>query len=354
MAKEVKSIAIDIGSKNIKIVKGILDKRGVVSVSDIIIEPTPEECVENGYIRKQTDLNLFLKGLIGKNELGKSRCYVTLRSSDIAAREITVPVIKGPKLNKLIKNEILTVFGNTADFYTDYAILGSDLVDYKNIYKIMAYATPKEMVIGAYDVLAGTDVLPVGLDVHRNVIRKIVKDKNVLINQEPIGEKCIILVDIGASYMDIDLVMNGSSVFKRSISIADDLSMAEDFDEGYESYSSLESYNPGGGYEGYVSTDNLDDYMYGNAGRTQVSPIFTKVSEELYKMIQFASSRQNGKPVSNVYLYGGNARIEGLDQYLSTSLEVGTERIFNVSNIELNAEAEISDVMIAAASLMRM
>ena len=355
MAKDIKSIAIDIGSKNVKIVKGHVDKSGAIVISDCIIEPTPEDCMDNGYIKRQSDMQLFLRGLLGKNDLGKSVCNAVLRSSDVVAREISVPVIKGPKLNKLIRNEILTVFGGSSDYYTDYAILEEDIEDYKNIYKIMSYAVPKEVVGSYFDVLKSAEVIPTTLDVHRNAVYKLLKNPNTEINSETINGKGIIMVDMGASYMDVDLIMDGKSIFKRSISIVDDLNLSDDFNSGYESYTELDSYvNPGSGYEGYVSTENLDDYMYGGNNRPQISPIFTRVSEEIYKMMQFAISRQNGKPVTNVYLYGGNSRINGLDQYLSTSLEVSVERVVNISNIECNAEAEISDIMIAAASLLRM
>lgn len=360
--KEAKSntVAIDIGSKFIKIVRGSVNKAGTVTVTDVIVEPTPEACMENGYIKSQTDLGPYLNGLFGKNEMSKCNCTVIARSSDIVAREISVPAIKGPKLNKLIKNEIVTTFGNTADYYTDYAITDMVTEDYKSVYKILSYAAPKEIVHTYYDVLKTAEVKPAKFDTHRNVASKLFTASDLLINQEPVNDRVMVFVDLGATYMDIDLIADGKSIIKRSMSIAEDLDLSADMDNNFNNESMYElddqasEYSSYGGYEGYTEDDDLSDYMYGSSARSQISPILTKVNEELYKMLQFATTRQDGKPVTHVYLYGGNSRINGLDQYLSTTLGVKVERICSLSNIDISLDINLADVLMAAGSLLRM
>jgi type IV pilus assembly protein PilM len=359
-----KTVAIDIGSKNIKIVRGTYGKNGVVNITDVIVEPTPEGCMENGYIKSQTDLNLFLRALIGKNDMAKCDAYAAVRSSDVVAREISVPAVKGLKIKKLIQNEIVTVFGNTADYYTDYVVTGTETVDYKTMHKIMAYAVPKEIVANYSDVLQSSDVKPTVLDVHRNIISKLI-DSKVSINQESLAGKVVLLVDMGASYMDIDLVIDGVDVYKRTVSIADDVKASEDTEQGASEAGSLDDqidamYNSDGNnyeyenYEGYEGYDyNSDDYMYGSASRSQISPVFTRANEEIYKIMQFAMQKYGNKPVSNVYLYGGNSRIQGLDQYLSTALEVTVDRVCSISNVEISSDVNLADVLIAAGSLIR-
>lgn len=361
--KEIKgnTVAVDIGSKFIKIVRGNVSKTGNVTITDVVIEPTPEACMENGYIKSQTDLGPYLNGLFGKNEMSKCNCTICGRSTDIIAREISVPAIKGPKLSKLIKNEIVTTFGNTADYYTDYAITESVTEDYKSVYKILAYAAPKEVVNTYYDVLKTADVKPVKFDTHRNVISKLFTTPDLLINQEPVSDKVMVFVDLGATYMDIDLIADGKSVIKRAMSIAEDLDLSADMDSSfnsgndsmYELDDQASEYSSYGGYEGYSEDDDLSDYMYGSSARSQISPILTKVNEELYKMLQFATSRQGGKPVTNIYLYGGNSRINGLDQYLETTLGVKVEKICSLSNVDISLDINLSDVLMAVGSLLR-
>lgn len=356
-----KTIAVDIGSKNIKIVRGTLNKNGTVNISDVIIEPTPEGCIDNGYVKGQTDLNLFLRALIGKNEMSKCDAHVVVRSSDIVAREISVPSVKGGKMRKLIENEIVTVFGNTADYYTDYVATGTEVVDYKTVHKLYAYAVPKEIVTSYMDVVNSSDIKPAIFDVHRNVISKLVSG-NVSINQESIAGKTILLVDIGASYMDIDLIIEGNDVYKRSISIADDVKSSEDTTTSSDSledqidamYNSGESVYEGyEGYEGYEYDSGGDDYMYGSSSRSNISPVFSRANEEIYKIMQFALQRYGNKPVTNIYLYGGNSRLQGLDQYLSTTLEVTVDKVCSISNIEVSSDVNLADVLIAAGALIR-
>lgn len=360
MAKrEAKSntIAIDIGSKFIKVIRGSVSKEGKVTVTNVVVEPTPEACMENGYIKSQTDLGPYLNGVIGKNDMINCNCTVVGRSTDIAAREISVPVIKGPKLSKLIRNEIVTTFGNTADYYTDYAILDTVEEDFKQVYKILAYAAPKEIVNTYFDLLKTADVRPSRFDTHRNVIAKLFTAPDLQINQEPVGDKVMLFVDLGATYMDIDLIADGKSIIKRAMSIEEDLGLSADMDTGmntgFELDDQASEYSSYGGYEGYGDQDDLTDYMYGSSARSQISPILSKVNEELYKMFQFANTRQGGKPITNVYLYGGNSRINGLDQYLETTLGVKVERVCSMSNIDISLDVNIADILLAAGSLLR-
>jgi type IV pilus assembly protein PilM len=303
------------------------------------------------------DLGPFLNGLFGKNEMSKCSCNIVARSTEIAAREVSVPAIKGPKLGKLIRNEVVTTFGNTADYYTDYCITGKATEDYTEVYKIMAYAVPKDMVVSYQEVLKTGDVKPANFDTHRNVVYKLLAKPDLLVNQEPVKDKVMIFVDLGGTYMDVDLVSDGVSIFKRSVSIAEDLELSQDYgEENKEQYldDQASEYASYGGYEGsYAGNDDLDDYMYSSNVSSQISPIFTKVNEELYKMMQFAATRQGGKAVNQVYLYGGNSSINGIDQYLSTVLGVKVDKIYSLSNVEVDPDINLSEILTAVGSLIR-
>lgn len=348
-----KIISLDIGSKNVKIVKGNINKKGGVTVSNCIIEPTPDACIENGYIKNQSDLGVFLRSVISKYNLNKYNCYLSVKSSDIISREIEVPVIKEPKLTKVIKNEISNVFVNSSDFYIDYLISETKVIDYKNIYKILAYAVPKNMVYSYYELISSCDIKPIVFDVHRNSIHKIFK-KDVLLNQTPISDKVMILVDIGGTYMELDLIIDGNSIFKRSILIEDELEMNDNF--SVSSFTEYETIPDANEYEAYINS-GVNSFLYddiNSISNVNISPLFSKINEEVYKMMQFSVSRQGNRPVTDLYLYGGNSRLPGLDSYLSSSLEINVERIFNVSNIELNVEEDVSDILVACGSFIRL
>ena len=53
------------------------------------------------------------------------------------------------------------------------------------------------------------------------------------------------------------------------------------------------------------------------------------------------------------YNYGGNSRINGLDQYLETTLGVKVERVCSMSNIDISLDVNIADILLAAGSLLR-
>lgn len=335
------AVAIDIGNRKIKIVKGDMDKRGGVVINKYINADTPEGCIENGHIKNYTEMQIFFRNLINTNKLKGNAAYITVRSSDIVSREITVPVLKKDKLVKVIQNEIVGVFGNISNYYIDYAIMGKDMEEYLSVYKIMAYAIPKDMVIGYHDLFNAANLKPSVLDVHRNSIHKLLKER-AQINGTDISDKGIILVDIGSNNMDLDLIADCRSVFKRSIII------------GHELGTSSMNYDVTGAHSGLFDEDGEGEFDFLLGAQNPASrALFSKVNEELYKMIQFSASRENGKRVEAVYLYGGNSRITGMTDYLSNSLDVKVERITALSNVELKAEAELCDIIPVSASLIR-
>ena len=95
----------------------------------------------------------------------------------------------------------------------------------------MAYAAPKDMVVSYQDVLKTADVKPASFDPHRNVIYKLLARPDISINQEAVRDKVMIFVDLGGTYMDIDLIAEGVSIFKRTLSIAEDLELSKDYGE---------------------------------------------------------------------------------------------------------------------------
>jgi Tfp pilus assembly PilM family ATPase len=113
--------------------------------------------------------------------------------------------------------------------------------------------------------------------------------------------------------------------------------------DGYEGYEGYDGYEYGSG----------DDYMYGSDSRSKISPVLSRANEEIYKIMQFAMQKYGNKPVTNIYLYGGNSRLQGLDQYLSTALEVNVDKICSISNVEISSEVNLADVLIAAGTLIR-
>ncbi len=331
--------AIDIGNKKVKIVKGTVNKKGIISVTKCTSIDTPEGAIENGYIQNYTEMQVFLKNLAFTEKLTKGDVHLVIRSADAISREITVPILKSPKLDKVIKNEILGVFGNASDYYIDYAFTGKVEEELGQVYKLMAYALPRNMVIQYYELFLTAGMKPTVFDLHRNVITKLLQN-GPYINSKDISDKAMILVDVGSNNLDLDLIVDCRSVFKRAITIGSELDTSSmNYDVSGSSFSMFD--------------DGNAEIMLGYQNPTSRA-LFSKINEEIYKMTQFSISRENGKKVELIYLYGGNARIKGMADYLSNSLEMPVARIISLSNIEITAEVDICDVIPVAASLLRM
>ncbi len=92
--------------------------------------PLDSSYISNGYILNKIDLTLELSKIIEENNLKNKDCFITLRTSDIISKDISLPKTSIKNLEKMIYNQLPELFSNNlSNYYIDYSIVEEFIAD---------------------------------------------------------------------------------------------------------------------------------------------------------------------------------------------------------------------------------
>lgn len=348
-------ISIDISDNYIKILEG--EQQGSkIKIHKAILKPIDMYYINNGYIVNKIDLTLFLTDIVNEYKLKNKECFVTINSTDTVTKEIMLPKTKIKHLQKLIKNSIKELFGDTVNLCIDYQICEELKKEDKTFYKIFIYAIPFKIVNDLKSVISNAGLLPKCLDIKRNAISKILEYK---INNNDIKKYISLFIEISGKNMILNLMYGNITLYKRDIDISEEIKREELFlnRENKESIKEEEDSILGEVALTVVKNDDeitfLDDEQdYFQEEASFISPILLRIYEEINKIIQFAMSLNNGN-IEKIYLYGDRENLEEIVEYVFNNIMIETEKITEISNIKYNEDIDIAKFFNTIGNILR-
>lgn len=339
-----KLISIDIGSQNIKIVIGRCNKNKVY-IDKLIMTETPTNCIEDGKIIDANRLVSDIKDVLDMNAIKEKDIIFTTNSTDIINREIIVPEAEGEELDTIVQFEIHQYLPIIME---DYIVQFNVLEQVKeevssegigNKLKMLVVTYPKRMAEAYVKLTEDLKLKPVALDVNFNSVSKLFKDNFYINGRSFIKEQTVVLIDMGAEKIGVNIVHDGKMVFSRIISsggisidrkigrkFAINLDEAEKRKKEFcdlldnESIEKMEELN-------LVIKEIVDGWM-----------------DEIRKIIQFYRNKNIGNKVDKVFIYGGTSRLKGLTDYMEKQLNIQVSDINSMSNIELSKDVIKEDM----------
>lgn len=294
-------IGFDIGSFYTK--TGSFDKKNT-KLNNMIIEKTPHNCINNGYIKDINILFQFLNEILKKNFPKEKKLFFCVSSTDIIIREIIMPMMKDDELKSALKYEIDQYIPNTDEYIVDYKQIDNDEDSKKT--KVMIVAAPKDM-ISEYVKL--TDMLKMRLeviDVYSNCIYKSVNKLCKL-------KGSISILNIGAAYTDITLLDEGKYAFSRIVQFGGN-DITEIIANMYNiDFSSAEEYKK-------TKPFLIDDGQYGDLKEHIKEHLDNKLIE-ISRIFDFFESSYH-KSLNEIQLIGGTSKLIGLGKYIEEYFKI--------------------------------
>lgn len=332
-------LAIDIGSKKVCVVQGSY-RSGSVTVNSCSEIEYESEVVVNGAITDRPALSFVINEIIKTNRMNSKAAVVTINSSDIVAREFTMPDIKLPSLKLLVINEMTRILGEDTGYVIDFVITNTTA---EKMLTVMAYAVRKDIVESYYSLLKELKLTPLALDIHANAMSKLLS--NTTINGKTFHDDNIIVADIGYSKISFHGFSGGICRFNRT-----EVSLVQEFvreigsiyrvDVTREHLAKLD-FSPDYEYESTIVSDTCKYFIY-------------RLSEEIQKYIQYIILNSETKNVAQVYICGGVASIRGIDEALSNSMKTPVERLHSVGRLTMPQECSLTKICNAAGALIRL
>ncbi|MCX5835442.1 MAG: type IV pilus assembly protein PilM [Deltaproteobacteria bacterium] len=316
-------VGLDIGSHSLKLVEIVeTPKKGYV-LNRFLRIPLAKGVVVDGVPVEQQELAQKIKEVFKQSKCKRKGIVTSLSGHSVIVKKVAFPTMEENKLSDLIKDEVgkYLPFDNMEEVNFDFQILGEN--DFNpNQMDVLLVAAKNDIVAAYTDAIKGAGLNPIIMDVDSFALETMYEE-----NYEFEENEMVVLVNMGASITNINVVRGGTSVFTRDFTLAGN-SITEavqkklgiDFDEAER----LKIEGPGGSEsEQREFNSNLLAYA---------DPICT----EIERSVDYFRSTYGGEYIKHVLLSGGSALIPGIVTDLSQRLGIEAEIVNPFRKIDYN------------------
>lgn len=167
-------LAMDIGSHSIKFAVGIY-QGGKVRVNQLFLTPLPLGTYENGLIRDNIIMRDLIIASLKQHKVKEKEVVLTIESTDIIKREMTIPKVEAQDMIDLITYEVGQYLPIDVNNYVlQYKVMGEEKQGDKDVCQILLGAMPVEMAKSHFDLLKAVGLTPLVMDIHSNALGKLV------------------------------------------------------------------------------------------------------------------------------------------------------------------------------------
>lgn len=344
-------LSIDIGAKNIKILDLKVNRKNIC-VNNVFSIRTPENSYSDGEITDIGKIKEFLEKNLELRSIKTKKAVFTSKSTSIITREILVPASDEKDMEALIKFQIeryLPIMSE--DYIIQHKIIGNFTENNVEKSRVNVIAYPKSIVQGYLALCKKLKFTPLALDINSNSICKLFYSKCNINGKEYEKGKSIAFIDIGSEYSEINVLKNYNVEFSRLISIG---SSYIDVDISKNLFISEEE-----GEEKKLNLLNVSKEMEKGSLKELVSNIGRdwtgNLVIEIDKIIQYYRKKNLGDTIEEIFIYGGGAKLTGIEEYMSKSLGIPVNFIKNMPNFNMDKHQEnIIDYLNAAGAAIRL
>jgi type IV pilus assembly protein PilM len=339
-----KLVGLDIGSSSLKIAEVLSTSHGYV-LNKFLEAPLPKGIIVEGILANPQDLSLKIKELFKGSGLKGKGIVTSLSGNSVIVKKVTFAQMDDAELRDLIRDEAgkYLPFDNMDDVNYDFQILGDN--DFNpNQMDVIIVAVKKDIVNGYLDAItaAGLDVIIMDVD-------SFALETMYEANYDYDTNEIVVLVNIGASITNINVIKEGMSVFTRDFTLGGN-SITEGLQDKYRvTFEEAETMK----IEGMPGSDQDNLEL-----RNSILDFAEPICSEIERSVDYFRSTFGGEYIKHVFLSGGSARIAGLTTNLSQRLNVEAEIInpflkisYNRRNIDARMMENIKPVAAVAVGL---
>ncbi len=319
-----RAIIVEVGQVYTKLVWSDYNKKHN-RVYKTHIYKTPEETVEEGYVRDIETYVGMLRHEMKKAGITGRNIVFTIGSSRVLSREVVIPLIQKRLIPRLIESERKEYFPmDISDHLIAFDIVGRD--EEKKKMKLMLYAAPTYLirnyqaiaVAGHFNLLS---IDCVGNSVYRWVCREL-------------GRKLSFLLQINENNSMLTVVENGSMTLQRNMNFGSevlcDAFMAGGNPEGFDRDTAI----------ALIRREGFPDTGEKNGLWEATRPFIGNLS----RIVEFYVSKNRNVFIPCIYLTGAGASVPGLDDMISDELGLPVKRLDETT--ELLPTQPVTDEML--------
>ena len=278
-------LSIDITDRQIKLVRGV-HSGNKIKIQDADLRELTLGMVTNGFISDVPMVASELNDIIKSRDIKEKEAVVSITSSNIVYKELTVAKPKSMKNTAIIEAMIQSEMNVSTDYNISFTIAGETEDDEHNkMLKVMAAACPQRLVDGYVRLFQHIGLSLKAVNISNNSITRLITNTPKLSDRMP-----ILLIQIDKNFLNMNLYEDNRLAFSR--------------------YSNIDP----------ADYDDAPDY------------VTHAVYDNLFRMIQFIRSRKNARGLQEILFYGE------IDSFMEISNAIAQ---FNISSNMLSMPSNI-------------
>ena len=335
-----KLVGLDIGSSSLKLAEVISSSHGYV-LNRFLQIPLSKGIINEGILTDARELSLKIKELFRNSGCQRRGIVTSLSGNSVIVKKVTFAQMEETELRDLIRDEAgkYLPFDNMDDVNYDFQILGTNEFN-PNQMDVIIVAAKKDIVNSYLDALLGAGLNVMIMDVDSFALETMYEA-----NYEYADNEIVVIVNIGASITNINVIKVGMSIFTRDFTLGGN-SITEALQGKYNiTFEEAEKKKL------ECLSDNVEL-------RDSILDFAEPICSEIERSIDYFRSTFGGEYIKHVLLSGGSARISGLATTFSQRLNIETEIInpflkigYNKRNIDAKTLDNIKPIVAVAMGL---
>lgn len=317
MANPKLTLGLDIGSTAIKLVqlKEVV-QRGVVGyqLQSFGIKPLPPEAIIDGALMNSTAIVQAIQELIAELRVKNRNVTLAIPGHSVIIKKINLPLMSQEDLDETIQFEAGQYINiDTKDVFLDtFPIPAED--DQMGQMDVLLVAAKKDMVNDYSAVVAEAGLVPSIVDIDTFAIQNCFEA-----NYELASGETVVLLNIGASIININILTNGIPAFTRDITVGGNQFTEEIQKQLNVSYEEAEALKSGG-----IDADS--DAVVPQEVESILEATAEQIAGEIQRSIDFYTSTAADDHIGRIFISGGSAKVPALfksiEQRAGLSVEI--------------------------------
>jgi type IV pilus assembly protein PilM len=330
-------VGLDIGSSAVKAVELKPAGKGY-KVGAIASEPVPADSIVDGAIIDAAAVSDSIRRLFERAPFKTRDVAASLSGNAVIVKKINLPVMTEAELGESIYWEAEQYIPfDIQDVNLDYQIIDPGTgPDSKGTMDVLLVAAKKDKIADYTGVITQAGCVPVVVDVDAFALQNAF-EANYGVDRHAV----FVLLNAGASAININIVSGDQSLFTRDISIggaAYTEAIQKELNLPFESAEQLKKGHP-------VEGASVDDV------RPVLHAMTDNVLLEIQKTFDFFKATASSDRIDRIYLSGGGSQVEGFAGALAERFGTPVEPFDPFRTISLNGQrgADLDDVAPRAA-----
>jgi len=325
-------ISVDIGSNSIKIVE-ICGQSGGLRLLNAASLPTPPSAIQNNMVYETAAVAEVIRALIESRGIRAKKVITAVPGPAVIIKRVTLPAQGASEL----ENTIVFEAGNfipedLENVNLDYQV--TDYLDDGKRIEVLLVAAKKDIVTSYSESVRAAGLTPVVVDVDYFALENMFET-----NYEPVPDRAIALVNIGARYSSINILKGGRSTFTGDVPVGGrDINEALMRDLGANA-AEAEKLKAGG------TSDTVPADQVAQVTETAAGALI----EEIHHALSFFWTAATDETIDAVYLSGGVARMPGLAPQLSERVQAPVEIANPFAHVSLDHNVDTPEFRAQAA-----